>query len=296
MKCSDQNLFTPIYLKLGDDMPWPEHENAFYLLSRDGLFLCRNSPFSRSCVPVSNFPSELAGQQPFLRLDYPRIPRRLMEQVIGFFDIIGERYCSEAAVLVAWNRATQAVEIVVPEQTGYVGTSLRGEIYPMDLEYEVPALPPELVLIGDIHSHVDGLAYASFTDQSDEAHRPGFHLVIGRILDEPPQMHCEAVTDGVRFRVRDLSLILEGYYCRRVKEVPAEWIRQVTVKPWSSKCRPYSGSGASTSSGTTFPASAASQGLEAKSMAADPEENSGSNPHVEPGPAGSPADPDSKRP
>jgi proteasome lid subunit RPN8/RPN11 len=235
MKCSDQHLFTPVYLKLNDAMPWPEDEKAFHLLTSDGLFLCRNTPFFRSCVPVREFPSELAGQKPSLKLNYPRIPRQLMERVVGFFDVIGQRYDSEAAVLIAWNRTTKAVEMLAPDQVGLVGTSYYGNRYPMELQYEVPPLPPHLVLLGDIHSHVDGPAYASHMDKSDEAHRPGLHLVVGRILDEPPQFHCEATADGFRFELRDLSLILEGYQRRRVNEVPPEWIAKVSIKPWSSK-------------------------------------------------------------
>ena len=235
MKCSDNKLYTPIYLRLSESMEWPQDEKAFYVLSRDGLFLCRNTPFFRSCVPVQNFPSELTGQQPFLKLSYPRIPRRLMEQVVGFFDLIGQRYASEAAVLIAWNYLTNAIEIIVPDQVGLVGTGWFGNPYPMELEYKVPTLPSHLVLLGDIHSHVDGPAYASYMDKSDEAHRPGLHLVIGRIRDEPPQFYCEAAADSFRFKVRDLSLILEGYDRRRVDEVPVEWFSKVTVKHWGGK-------------------------------------------------------------
>lgn len=234
MKCSGAHLLTPIYLKLDDAMPWPEQERAFYVLSRDGLFLCRNTPFFRSCVPMGEFPSELAGQAPFMKLSYPRIPRRLMERVIGFFDLIGDRHASEAAVLIAWNRAANAIEIVVPDQVGLVGKTWSGRSYPIELKYEVPALPPHLALLGDIHSHVDGPAYASSMDRCDEVYRPGLHIVVGRILDEPPQIHCEATADGYRFSVRDLSLILEGYHRRRIDEVPPDWVAKVAVKPWSS--------------------------------------------------------------
>lgn len=230
MKCSGSHLFTPVYLKLNEAMAWPEQEKAFYLLSSAGCFLCRNTPFFRSCVPVESFPSELAAQKPFLTLSYPRIPRRLMEQVIGFFDIIGQRHASEAAVLLIWNRATEVIDIVVPEQVGIVGKSTYGNPYPLALEYQIPPLPPELVLLGDIHSHVDGLAYSSYLDKSDEVHRPGLHIVVGRILDEPPQFHCEAIADGFRFKIGDLGLVLEGYQRRRVKEVPPEWISKVVVK------------------------------------------------------------------
>ena len=46
---------------------------------------------------------------------------------------------------------------------------------------------------------------------------------------------CEAIADGHRFKVRDLSLIMEGYHSRRMDEVPPDWIDKVTVKPLSSK-------------------------------------------------------------
>ncbi|MHC1768643.1 MAG: hypothetical protein AB9869_30915 [Verrucomicrobiia bacterium] len=234
MKCSGKDLVTPLYLKLREDTPWPEEEQAFYLLTASGLFLCRNTPFYRSCVPVKKFPSELAEQRPFLKLRYPRIPRRLLEVTVGFFDIMG-RCGSEAVVLIVWNSATRAVELVVPEQTGYVGTTSSGWVIPLELTYEIPPLPPELVLVGDIHSHVDGMAYTSSTDESDEAHRPGLHLVVGRIRQEPPHFHCEATVDEFRFKVPDLSVVVEGYHSRRIAEVPGEWVEKVTVKPWRSK-------------------------------------------------------------
>lgn len=234
MKCSGNQLYTPVYLKTTETMPWPENEPVFHVLSRDGLFVCRNHQFFTSCVPTKTWPTELAGQKPFLHLRYPRLPRALIERIVGFFDLVGELRSSEAAVLIAWDRETETIVPVVPPQTGTVSTNWYGKSYPMDLEYEIPTLPPHLLLIGDIHSHVDGPAYASFTDQSDEVHRPGLHLVVGRIQDEPPEFHAEVVADGLRFRVRDLNLVLEGYRHRRRHEVPREWLTQLTVKPWSS--------------------------------------------------------------
>ena len=238
MNQSSDLPLTPIYLKTDETMAWPE-DRTFYVLSRDGLFLCRNHPFFSSCVPADRWPSELAGQTPFLQFDYPRLPRRLIEQVVGFFDIIGERYASEAAVVLAWNRETQEMEALVPEQTGTVSSGYYGKQYPMDLHYELPSLPAHLLLIGDIHSHVDGPAYASWTDKADEAYRPGLHLVVGRILDEPPEFYCAVVADGTRFRVKDLGLVLEGYHRRRRDEVPPEWIAKVNVEEWSSKHYQY---------------------------------------------------------
>lgn len=242
MKCSDNKLFTPLYLKFEENMPWPEEESVFYLLSRDGLFLCRNHPFFTSCVPTSQWPGELAGQKTFLKANYPRLPRPLLERIVGFFDLIGKLHSSEAAVLLAWDPHGKKIVPIVPTQIGRVSRSYYGNRYPIDLSYQIPPLPPSLRLIGDIHSHVDGPAYASHTDQSDEVHSPGIHMVIGRIQEEPPQIHCEIISDGTRFRVRDLGLIMEGYHQRRCAEVPQDWLDKVTVQPWTSATpsRPFS--------------------------------------------------------
>jgi proteasome lid subunit RPN8/RPN11 len=239
MTTSNHHPLTPIYLKLEEGMAWPQ-DKTFYLLSREGLFLCRNHPFFSSCVPADRWPSELARQSPFLKFDYPRLPQRLVERVVGFFDLVGERHASEAAVLLAWNRETREIELLVPEQVGTVGRSYYGTPYPMDLRYEIPPLPPHLMLLGDIHSHVDGPAYASWTDKADEAYRPGLHLVVGRILDEPPEFHCAVVADGSRFRVKDVRLVMDGYQQRRRDEVPPEWIARVTVEKWSSNGSQFS--------------------------------------------------------
>ena len=54
-------------------------------------------------------------------------------------------------------------------------------------------MPPNLTLFGDIHSHVDEPAYASGTDKWDERYRAGLHIVVGRLGQEPPELHIEAV-------------------------------------------------------------------------------------------------------
>lgn len=234
MRLPEKKLFTPIHLKVEPDTPWPQEENVFYLLTADGLFLCRNHPFFRSSVATDNWPSELAPHKAFLKLNYPRVPQRLLERVVGFFSIIGRRYASEAAVLLAWDRNAKTVVPIVPPQCASVGENWYGEPFPIDVQYEIPDLPPNLMLIGDIHSHVDGPAYSSATDKEDEVHRPGLHIIVGRLQEEPPDTHVEVTADGVRFQVNNLDAVLAGYRRRREHEVPQEWIDKVTVKSWSS--------------------------------------------------------------
>jgi PRTRC genetic system protein A len=232
---SNHQPLTPIHLKTHDELPWPQ-DKAFYLLSRDGLFLCRTHPFFSSCVPTDRWPGELAGQKPFLKMNYPPLPRPLIERTIGFFDMIGQRHSAEAAVLLVWNRQTEAMELVVPEQVATIGGGAYSAPYPIDVSYEIPTLPAHLMLIGDIHSHVDGPAYASWTDKADEAYRPGLHIVVGRVQNEPPEFHCEVTADGTRFLVKDLSLIIPDYQKRR-RDVPQEWIARVRVEHWANSTR-----------------------------------------------------------
>ncbi len=234
---TDGRLQTPIYLKTDADMALPSDLPAFHVLTGTGLFLCRNHPFFRSCVPAPDWPSELASHRPSLELHYPKLPRSLLETVVGFFDVVGQRLGSEAAVLLAWNAQSQSLEAHVPEQCGVVGSTWQGRPYPLSLEYQSVALSPHQTLIGDIHSHVDMPAFASGMDKEDELHRPGLHLIVGRLYLEPPEWHCEISIDGHRFPIRELSQIVEGYRRRRPDKVPAAWLEKVRTRHWSIPAR-----------------------------------------------------------
>ena len=232
MKHSTATLVTPIYFKTGPEMAWPENESVFYVLSRDGLFLCRNHPFFRSSVSAPAWPSELCSHDELLALSHPKVPRRLFELVVCFFDRIAELHGAEAAVLVLFEKSSKRVKLLIPEQVATVDITRSGHRYPIGIHYETaPTSAGDAVVIGDIHSHVDGAAYASATDQRDEAYRPGLHVVIGRINREPPEVHCEFVVDGARFRVEE-NQVIEGYVRRRLG-IPRSWIDRVRLKKYA---------------------------------------------------------------
>jgi hypothetical protein len=231
MKHPDPALFTPIFIKTGEDMPWPDDEKVFYILA-DKLYLCRNHRFFKSCVPATQFPSELATQRMFLKMSYPKIPRKMLEQIVGFFDRIGTAHGAEAGVLLVNDDNENCLRLIVPNQTATVGGGGSGQPYPIDLHYEIPKLPDGLTLIGDVHSHVDDPAYASWKDQQDEIYGAGLHIVVGRIHREPPEFHIEATVDGTRFRVDDPALVFAGYR-KRCLDVPQAWLDKVKVVPWS---------------------------------------------------------------
>lgn len=220
---------TPVLLKTGTELAWPEGERIFYVLGRNGLYVCRNHAFFRSCVPAAAGPSELEEQSPFLAAHFPAIPRSLFERIVGFFDRVATVHGSEAAVLLAWDRSEGCVRAVVPRQTATIARGWNGSRSPIGVHYEPPTdLPADCLLYGDVHSHVHQAAYASHTDREDELHAAGLHLVVGRIEREPPDLHVEAVVDGTRFTLEPPQVIED--YRQRCTRVPRAWLERVSVE------------------------------------------------------------------
>lgn len=229
MKHPDARLLTPLYVKVDDDMPMPDNEPAYYVLSSSGLFLCRSHPFFTSCVDARTWPTELAPHDQALQLRYPKIRQSRFERIIGFFARVFETHGAEAAVILLWDNDAKRLRIRVPPQRAKVWEGWAGQRNPIDVHYDLPEdLDGNLNPIGTIHSHGDGAAYASHTDKQDEDYRAGLHIVVGRISNEPPEFHCEFVVDGVRFRV-DPAAVTEGYRKRRCR-FPRGWLRCVEVE------------------------------------------------------------------
>ncbi len=224
---------TPVMAKRSADLAWPNDERMFYIVARDGLYICRNHDFFQSCVKSTGGPSELEVQSPFLIPQFPMIPCDLFELAVGFFDVIAELQGSEAAAMLVWDRSEQCVRLVVPEQTATMTKAWDGHRSPIGVHYVPPThLPSDWVPFGDIHSHVDYPAYASTTDKEDETHMAGLHIVVGRLYQEPPELHVEAVVDGARFALEPADVIenYDKHYQERKRDVPQEWIERVKVE------------------------------------------------------------------
>lgn len=216
MKLENENISTPVYLKTDKNMEWPK-DRLFYILSADGLFLCRNHEWFRSCSPAKHGPSELEEQKPFASIHYPKIPKALIEKALGFFRAIEQKKGSESALILVWNRITNQMELVCPDQKANYAS----------VEYEIPKLPQHYALIGDIHSHPSFSPDPSFTDEKDEEARPGLHIVAGYINRPQPEFHCVAVLDGTRFTIKDHSAIMEPFESCDPGEAPKEWLDKV---------------------------------------------------------------------
>ena len=83
----------PIYLKDRDFTP--PADTIYYLLSRDGLFLVKRTPFFEAVVPATGIPW-LEPQGPEVRLTAPPLPAALLLQALSFFRAVYTRYDSRS--------------------------------------------------------------------------------------------------------------------------------------------------------------------------------------------------------
>lgn len=200
----------------------------YYVLARNGLFLCRNHPLFSSCVPATDWPAELADHETSLELSFPRLRQADLERIVGFFAEVARRHHAEACVLLTWKRGSDRVLPYVPRQRAEVFESRSGPPTAETVRYRVPLLNPGFAIVGDVHSHVYGAARRSALDARDESYGAGLHVVVGRLDREPPEFEFNFAVDGVVFSIAAPALVIEGYEGRR-HEFPAHWLEQVEV-------------------------------------------------------------------
>jgi hypothetical protein len=183
----------PIYLKDQDFIP--PGDTVYYLLTKDGLFLVKRTPFFEAVVPAGGIPW-LSPQAPEVRLKAPPLPAAVLLEAVAFFRAVYIRYQSEAVALLAWREATRTYELVVPHQT--VGGG--------HCDYEVRGFPTGLMRLGTIHSHAAVEAFHSLRDWEDERFEDGFHLTIGN-LDGDLTLACSVVVQGFRGNIPPEQMI-----------------------------------------------------------------------------------------
>jgi hypothetical protein len=221
-------MHTPVYLKQSDDEALPE-DLVSYLLTRDGLFMCRSNGLFRSSTPCRRV-TELALHEPTVHWKHP-IPQAMAEEIIGFFSALEKRHGCEAVVLLAWGEHC-GYKAIVPEQTATVASGAFDLSFPVGVHYEVPALPPGMVLAGDVHSHGVLAAFQSEIDVRD--YRPGLQLVVGQVhLPDPPHLYATVSADGWRFIMKNPLTLFAGY-ARRSMDFPADWLSRVHIRKVSA--------------------------------------------------------------
>ncbi len=206
----------PIYLK-DQDFTAPE-EPIYYLLTKDGLFLVKRTPFFEAAVPAAGIPW-LEPMVPGVQLSGPPLPAGLLLQALAFFRAVYSRHRSEAVALLAWRPETRTYELVIPHQT--VGGG--------HCDYQVRDFPAGLVRLGTIHSHAGVEAFHSERDDADELHEDGFHLTIGN-LDGDLTLACSVVVQGHRAILPPERLITPYPIPWEAAPSPEDWSATVAQK------------------------------------------------------------------
>ena len=168
-----------------------------FVVARDGLYLRKRSMLGLSQTKVDRV-AHLPRGKAFLDYRLPKLPTELMGQVVGFFRAVYRRQQTEAIVLLLWQ--DDHFELLVPSQST-TSVSVRHKLDPS-------SLPAGSRLVGTIHSHGAFSAFASATDEDDEADLDGLHVVVGDLLRRKPSFSAALVVDGHRFGVRQ-SQVLE---------------------------------------------------------------------------------------
>lgn len=142
-------------------------------IGKDGVMLILRRPWLELDVPVS---SPIAAHLPYGSAGRSRanlrcglIPSELLDQILHHFVAA---LPNEAAAFVVWNSLTREFDVIYPEID---------HATPSRLVYRTPALLGNWHVVCDIHSHGNGRAFFSGTDDADDAHSTKISLVVGRL-------------------------------------------------------------------------------------------------------------------
>ncbi len=154
----------------------PDEEAFCYVVARDGFYLKKSNHFYNCVVKVKSIPGLPEMEESLvLRQGMPKIPYSLVEEAIAFFRAVYEEYNSEAAVLLVFDKHEKQWSILPMKQ----------RVSSASVEYGAGAVSG---ICGTIHSHCNMGAFFSGTDDKDDSQIDGFHIVVGNINSERPEM------------------------------------------------------------------------------------------------------------
>lgn len=234
-------LSTPVYLKEVGDETLPD-DPISYLITGNGPFLNRTNSLFSASVPC-RYPSELPRHEAILDWKQP-IPRELIETIVGFFYMINSRHPgAEAVVLLGWDQS-HGYEVIVPKQKATIARHPFGAPSPVRVQYDIPALPPGMVIAASLHSHAYIEAFESNLDHWDTEYKAGLHITVGKIdrAVEPPDLFAVAVVDGFRFVISNPMELFTDYKTRRT-DFPEQWYSHCSIHEISTLTShmPYQG-------------------------------------------------------
>jgi hypothetical protein len=188
-----------------------------FVVARDGLYLRKRSLLGLSQTKVGRVAHLPEGRE-FVDYALPKVPQDLMARAVGFFRAVYRLHRTEAAVLLTWRDGS--FDLAVPDQK-VSSVSVKFDLSDGDVSSGSR-------LVGTMHSHGGFTAYASSTDEDDEAELDGLHIVVGDFDRRRLGYSAAIVVDGIRFTLKTGQLIERP---RRLVEPPDDWLRKVKLAP-----------------------------------------------------------------
>ena len=196
-----------VYLNDGNQIP---DEQACYILAKDGVYLKKDLGMIQSITKVKEV-SFLENIQEQAQLNIEKLPVQMCGQIQKFFrDVCIEHKGSEAISLLYYNPESKEYKIVSPPQSVAGGSC--------DFIREVSMSMDNFFLVGDIHSHGNGSAFHSGTDDADEKTGvDGLHVTFGFVAQDAISISASITVNGKRFHVEP-DQYLEG--CSKIEQQP----------------------------------------------------------------------------
>ena len=194
-------------------MPKQLHKPVNYVLAANGVKEVRSNEIGKVIVT----PKRIVGLDEVTEgfsMKLPKIPMKVLYQIIAFFKEVNQLHHAEAIVQVFWNRNKKEYFIHCPPQK-VSGTAANFE---RDTELEQKHL-----LVADIHSHNTMAAFFSGTDDQDEKETRLFG-VIGKIDDPMPtiKFRANAGNSSTDMPLEDVFNLEAGF--------PKGWLGKLTVE------------------------------------------------------------------
>ena len=165
-------------------------------------YLINNKLYERKDLGVFVAMEELPKEQQPVQLDSsivawtgPKLPFRLWHEILAFMRWSQAEHKSEALALLLFNTKTQEWNAWAPPQVG-IGMTIRAdETNPLYKEQR-KAWNGDWVVLGSIHHHCNGSAFASGVDRDDEAKKEGLHLTVGKMEAKECDIHARITVNG----------------------------------------------------------------------------------------------------
>lgn len=130
-----------------------------------------------------------------------KIKFSLWEQIASFLRWTQDTHKDEALVTLFYNDITDEWAAEVFPQNGF---GMTVKLLPEDPEYAVlrKKYGKGWMQLGSIHHHCTMSAFASGTDQHDEADRDGLHITLGKMTETKMDIHIRAVFDKMVYDIK----------------------------------------------------------------------------------------------